>query len=140
MSTASTHARTAPPLDAGRRLSIIVDTMREISRQTDPQVIAKIYGQRMRQLMPFDRFMALSRRDLTRPRYRITRSSLWKDEVNPWLERDRLPLLAGGLLADLIWGDEPRIIDDLSAVVESGDPAAEYLAGMGSLVAIPHYD
>lgn len=140
MSTAPTPARTAPPLDTGRRLSLIVDTMREISRQTDPQVIAKVYGQRMRQLTPFDRFMALSRRDLGRPRYRITRSSLWKDEVNPWQERDRLPLFSGGLLADLIWGDEPRIIDDLPAVLEAGDPAVEYLAGMGSLVAIPHYD
>ena len=131
---------TAKALDTGDRLALIVDTMREISRQTDPQVIARIYGQRMRQLMPFDRFMSLSRRDLDRPRFRITRSSLWKDEVNPWKERDRLPLFSGGLLADLIWGDEPRIIDDLAAVVEPGDPAADYLAGMGSLVAIPHYD
>src|SRR5436305_346278 len=130
----------APPLGTQERLAIIVETMREISRQTDPQVIAKIYGQRMRQLMPFDRFIALSRRDLDRPRFRITRSSLWKDEVNPWKERDRLPLLSGGLFADLIWGDEPRIIDDLAAAVTLQDPAADYLAGMGSLVAIPHYD
>src|SRR5437764_14228494 len=73
----------APPaLDSRQRLTLIVDTMREISRQTDPQVIARIYGQRVRQLTPFDRFMAVSRRDLDRPRFRITRSSLWADEVN----------------------------------------------------------
>ncbi|HEY1378700.1 MAG TPA: PP2C family protein-serine/threonine phosphatase [Gemmataceae bacterium] len=131
---------TSASLDARHRLAIIVETMREISRQTDPQVISRIYGQRMRQLMPFDRFMALSRRDLSRPQFRITRSSLWTEEVNPWKERDRLPLLSGGLLAELIWGDEPRIIDDLAAAVSPDDPAAEYLAGMGSLTAIPHYD
>jgi phosphoserine phosphatase RsbU/P len=130
----------APPLAAQERLGLIVETMRDISRQTDPQVIAKIYGQRMRQLMPFDRHVSLSRRDLAAPRYRITRSSLWKDEVNPWKERDRLPLLSGGLFAELIWGDEPRIIDDLAAALSPDDPAADYFAGMGSLVAIPHYD
>ena len=114
--------------------------MREISRQTDPQVIAHIYGQRMRQLMPMDRFVSLSRRELDRPQFRITRSSLWKEEVNPWKERDRLPLLSGGLFADLIWGDEPRIISDLPAVLTRDDPAHDYIAGMGSLVAVPHYD
>ena len=139
MSTATRHAPAAP-IDTRQRLKIIVDTMREISRQTDPQVISKIYGERMRQLTPFDRFVALSRRELPRPQYRITRSSLWKEEVNPWTERERLPLLSGGLFGDLIWGDEPRIIDDLAAEVHRDDPAREYFDGMGSLTAIPHYD
>jgi sigma-B regulation protein RsbU (phosphoserine phosphatase) len=127
-------------MDTPQRLKIIVDTMREISRQTDPQVISKIYGERMRRLTPFDRFVSLSRRELARPQFRITRSSLWKDEINPWKERDRLPLLSGGLFAELIWGDEPRIIDDLAAAVRRDDPASDYFADMGSLVAIPHYD
>src|SRR3954469_10695677 len=133
MSTATTHAPAGTPLGVRERLALIVDTMREISRQTDPQVIARLYGQRMRQLTPFARHVSLSRRDLSRPRYRITRSSLWKDEVNPWKERDRLPLLSGGLFGELIWGDEPRIIDDLAAAVAPDDPAADYFAGMGSL-------
>jgi sigma-B regulation protein RsbU (phosphoserine phosphatase) len=143
MSTATTaisHFPTAKSMDTRERLALIVDTMREISGQTDPQVISKIYAARMRQLMPTDRFISLSRRDLDRPRYRITRSSLWKEEVNPWKERDRLPLLTGGLFADLIWGDEPRIIDDLPAAVAADDPARDYFADMGSLVAIPHFD
>jgi phosphoserine phosphatase RsbU/P len=140
MSTSATHYQSEKTMDTNQRLALIVDTMREISRQTDPQIISRIYGQRMRELTPFARFAALSRRDLSAPRFRITRSSLWKDEVNPWKERDRLPLLSGGLFADLIWGDEPRIIDDLAALVAPDDPAAEYFAGMGSLVAIPHYD
>src|SRR2546427_2535526 len=112
--------------------------MREISRQTDPQVISKTYSSRMLQLMPLDGFIALSRRDLAPPTFRITRSSRWTEEINPWKERDRLPLLRGGLLGELIYGDEPRLIDDL--VVSPDDPAFEYLDGMRSLVAIPHYD
>jgi phosphoserine phosphatase RsbU/P len=140
MSTTATHYPTAKSLNSRQRLALIVDTMREISRQTDPQVISKIYGQRMRQLIQFARHVSLSRRGLSAPQYRITRSSLWKEEVNPWKERDRLPLLSGGLFAELIWGDEPRIIDDLATVLGPDDAAAEYFAGMGSLVAIPHYD
>jgi sigma-B regulation protein RsbU (phosphoserine phosphatase) len=140
MSTFVTQFPTAKSMDTRQRLALIVDTMREISGQTDPQIIAKIYAARMRQLMPTDRFVALSRRELGQPQYRITRSSLWTEDVNPWKERDRLPLLTGGLFADLIWGDEPRIIDDLSAVLATDDPARDYFTGMGSLVAIPHFD
>ena len=140
MSTAATHFPSAKTMDTKNRLALIVDTMREISRQTDPQVINRVYAQRMRQILPTARFVSLSRRELDRPRYRITRSSLWAEEINPWRERERLPLLTGGLLSELIWGDEPRIIDDLRAVLTAGDPAHGYLAGMGSLVAIPHFD
>lgn len=124
--------------DWQKRLAVIVDTMREISRQTDPQAMVRTYGARMRELVPADRRISLSRRDLTYPRFRITRSTTWHEEINPWKEKDRLPLLEGGLLAELIYGDQPQIIDDLTIRVD--DPAAEYLAGQRSLVAIPLYD
>src|SRR5262245_5576534 len=125
-------------LDWRKRLAFINETMREISRQTDPQVISKTYSSRMRQLLPLDGFISLSRRDLAPPAFRITRSSRWTEEINPWKQRDRLPLVRGGLLGELIYGDEPRLIDDL--IVSADDPAFEYLEGMRSLVAIPHYD
>src|SRR5690606_15363426 len=51
---------------------------------------------------------------------------------------DRLPLIDGGLLAELIYDDEPRIINDLQ--VDPADPAAPYLEGMRSLMALPNYD
>src|SRR5881227_1617681 len=97
-----------------------------------------MYSSRMRELLPIDGFLALSRRDLPAPAYRITRSSRWTEEINPWKQRDRLPLLRGGLLGELLYGDQPRLIDDLT--VSAADPAFEYLDGMRSLVAIPHYD
>jgi sigma-B regulation protein RsbU (phosphoserine phosphatase) len=127
-----------PGSDWQKRLAVIVDTMREISRQTDPQAMVRTYGKRIRQLMPAAGAISLSRRELTFPKYRITRSTTWREEINPWKEKDRLPLLEGGLLGELIYGDEPRIMDDLA--VAAGDPAAPYLSGHRSLAAIPLYD
>ncbi|UCG16988.1 MAG: PP2C family protein-serine/threonine phosphatase [Phycisphaerales bacterium] len=120
------------------RLAQVVETMREMSRQTDPQAMVLAYRKHMNQLMPVDRMVSLSRRGIDPPKYRITRSSIWKEEINPWKEKDRLPLLEGGLLGDLIYGDEPWVIDDLQP--QPGDPAAKYLAGQRSLLAIPLYD
>jgi sigma-B regulation protein RsbU (phosphoserine phosphatase) len=120
------------------RLAHIVETMREMSSQTDPQAMVRAYGARVRKLNPVDRSLSLSRRDLTAPRFRITRCSTWAEEVNPWKEKDRLPVLEGGLLAELIYGDEPRLIDDLQ--ISDDDPAAEYLAGYRSLLAVPNYE
>ncbi|MEX2187090.1 MAG: hypothetical protein WD875_09865, partial [Pirellulales bacterium] len=121
-----------------QRLDIVVDTMRDMSRQTDPQAMVRAYVEKIRQIVPVDSGLSLSRRDLAWPKYRITRSTTWEEDINPWKEKHRLPLLSGGLLAELIYGDEPRIVDDLS--VEDDDPAAEYLSGFGSLMAIPNYD
>jgi sigma-B regulation protein RsbU (phosphoserine phosphatase) len=124
--------------DWQERLAFIVETMRDMSRQTDPQAMVRAYGTRMRQLMQTDRTVSLSRRDLPPTQYRITRSSLWKEEVNPWENKDRLPVLEGGLLGELIYGDEPRVIDEIQ--IAGDDPAAEYFAGMRSLIAVPNYD
>lgn len=119
-------------------LAHVVDMMRAISRHTDPQAMVREYSQRMAKATPVDRAMSLSRRDLASPRVRITRASIWDDSIDPWKSRDTLPVLDGGLLSDLIYGDEPTIIDDLQIVPD--DPAAQWLEGMGSLAAIPVYD
>jgi sigma-B regulation protein RsbU (phosphoserine phosphatase) len=124
--------------DTGERLDAIVSMMREMSLQTDPEAMVRAYGFRLRKLLPTDRFLALSRRGLDAPFYRITRSSTWEEPINPWKQRDRLPSLRGGLLGELIYGDIPRIIDRLE--LDPADPAAPYLEGMGSLMAIPNYD
>src|SRR3954447_3874481 len=95
------------------RMRFIVQTMREMSLQVDPQEMVRTYGARMRQIMPADRWLSLSRRDLEAPRFRITRSSTWQEVVNPWQEKERLPVFSGGLLGELIHSNEPRLIDDL---------------------------
>ena len=121
-------------------LALIDEMMRDMSLQTDPQAMVRAYGSRVRQLMPSDRYVSLSRRELDPPWYRITRSSTWDRVLDPWKERDLLPLLKGGLLGELLYGDGPRLIDDIELVMAPDDPGAEYLRGMRSLVAVPHYD
>ncbi len=127
------------PHDWQFRLAQIMETMRELSTQTDPQAMVREYYERMRQVNPhIDRRLAMSRRGLEYPQFRITRFSEWDDDINPWKEPGRLPLLSGGILAELIYGNEPRIINDL--VVSPTDPASEYLSEQRSLQAIPLLD
>ena len=119
-------------------LDHIVETMREMSRQDDPQAMVRVYGEQMKRYQQTDGFVSLSRRGLSFPQYRITRSSRWTSEINPWKEVERLPLLSGGLMGELIYGDVPRVIDDLQ--VADDDPGRGYFQGHRSLVAVPHYD
>jgi sigma-B regulation protein RsbU (phosphoserine phosphatase) len=120
------------------RLKHILATMRELSLQTDPQAMVRTFSKQMQKLRPIARFVSLSRRDLEPPKYRITRSSTWTADVNPWLDQASLPVLEGGLLGKLFDSDEPQLIDDLQ--VDPDDPAAAYLEGMRSLISMPHYD
>src|SRR5438128_2541186 len=99
--------------DWQQRLALIVDTMRDMSRHTDPQEMVRAYGERIRQFLPSVRRLSLSRRGLRSSWYRITRSTTWTEEINPWREKDRLPLFEGGILAELIYAGEPRVFDDL---------------------------
>jgi len=122
------------------RLGQDAEVVGGMSQQDDPPSMGRTYGARVRKLMPSDRWISLSRRGLEPPWYRITRSSTWSEPVNPWKEKDKLPLFEGGLLGELIYGDEPRIIDDIAPLLKPDDPAHEYLAGQRSLMAIPHYD
>jgi len=120
------------------RLAYVVEMMREMSEQSDPQEMVKAYAARVRRLLPSDRQIAVSRRDLEAPRYRITRSSHFKESINPWKERHRLPVFERGLLGELIYAGEPKIISNL--VVADDDPAVEHLSGQRSLVALPQLD
>jgi phosphoserine phosphatase RsbU/P len=126
--------------DWQERLAYIVDAMREMSMQTDAQEMVRSYGSRVRSLLPVARWLSVSRRGLEAPWYRITRSSTWTESINPWKQKDQLPLLEGGLLADMIYGDEPRLIDDIAPLLAADDPAIDYLSGFRSLMAVPHYD
>jgi sigma-B regulation protein RsbU (phosphoserine phosphatase) len=124
-----------------QRLDHVVETMRELSKQTDPQTMVKQYAQRVRKIMPSDSFVAISRRNLEAPQYRITRSTLWEKTnraVNPWENGDQLPVFGRGLFGELIYSERPALIENLS--VESDDPAAEYCDGSCSLLAIPLFD
>lgn len=121
-----------------QRIVAVAATMRDLSKADDPQTMAQVYLRHLRQLFPCDGIVAASRRDLPAPHYRVTRSTLWTEDFNPWVDRDSLPVLTGGILGELLYGDEARVIDEPE--VADGDPAREHLAGYRSMVAIPMYD
>ncbi len=127
-----------PQLPWKQRLDFVVEMMREMSSNTDPQQMVQAYIRKIRVLIPADRWMAISRRDLQAPNFRITRSDMWDSPVNPWTDRNALPHLQGGLCAELIYAEEPRIINDLQ--IADDDPAREYFHGMHSLQAVPQFD
>ncbi len=120
------------------RLAVSVAVMRELSQYSDPQEMYAVFTRRMAQLFPVSRQLSISRRGLRSPHYRVTRFNRWTDPVNPWKEAHRLPVHEGGLLAQLLYADEPRVVEELS--LDPSDPANEYLSGQRSLLAIPHFD
>src|SRR5688572_18451173 len=91
-------------------LAIVDRTMRAISGVTDPEELVQAYWEGIGDLMPIADYMSVSRRDLAAPRYRVTRSSRFVEEFNPWTQRERLPLLSGGLVAELAYANRPDVI------------------------------
>ena len=120
------------------RLAVSVDVMRELSRYTNSEEMYHVFVRRMSQLYPTSRQISLSRRGLHRPDVRVTRYNLWTNRVDPRRDAHLLPQLQGGLFAELLYADEPRVIDDLQ--LSTGDPAFEYLADQRSLLAIPLFE
>jgi sigma-B regulation protein RsbU (phosphoserine phosphatase) len=121
-------------------LDIVDRTMRAISGVTDPDELVNTYYSGIGKLIPDNDYISLSRRDVPPPKYLITRSSRFKQSLNPWTQRDRLPLLSGGLLGEIIYANGPVIIDDLPARLSPDDPAYSYLEDFASLIALPQYD
>ena len=56
-----------------------------------------------------------------------------RETIDPWHQKERLPRFSGGLLADLIYGDEPRLIDDITPLFAPDDPA-QGIPGRNALV------
>jgi phosphoserine phosphatase RsbU/P len=123
------------------RLDLVVQMMRAVSLERDPQKMVRVYGEWVSKLMPVDWFVSVSRRDLIAPWYRITRSDLWEEQgkvVNPWKQRDELPLFDRGLLGELIYSEKPYLNNDVT--IDPSDPAYEHLRGFRSMIAVPTYE
>ena len=122
-------------------LGEIYETMREMSLQTDPQLMVRQYGDRMRRVFPDQHRVSLSRRGLEYPQYRVTRTSRWEDAgryVDPWEQPEQTEVKSGGLLAELIYANQARVFDDLT--LSEDDPAYEFFGDCRSLLAIPLLD
>lgn len=123
-----------------RRLELVMQTMRELSLQSDPAAAVSAYAARMRTFYGYQGIVAISRRFEQHPLVRVTRSHTFTNPVDPWRERHKLPLLRGGLFAKLIYDGQPVVIPDLDAVLEPNDPCRPYVEGFRSLIAVPHFD
>jgi len=120
------------------RLAYVVETMREISQYSNPHEMVAAYSQRMQAANP-GWILSLSRRGVDPPKFVLARDSRrWESQANPWRERDKLPVLEGGILGELVYSNEVRLIQDL--VVPEDDPAHEVLDGIRSLASIPVFD
>ena len=124
--------------DWQERLATVVNIMRELSAIDDPRELVDRFGGYISRVITRDRSMVLSRRGVPPHHYLITRFSEWENAADPWTERHKLPLLEGGILGELIYSNEPRLINNLE--LEPDDPAYPYLEGMHSLLTMPHYD
>ena len=121
-------------------LSIIDGVMKAISGVTDPEELVGIYWQGIHELLPMHDYLSASRRDVEPPGYLITRSSRFEEDINPWLQRERLPRMSGGVLGEIVYGNKPVFIEDLPARLSPDDPAWFYLQGFQTLLAFPHYE
>ncbi len=121
-------------------LAIIDWTMKAISGVTDPAQLVEVYWTGIGELIEMGDYVALSRRNVEPPFYLVTRSSRFTEHPNPWTQRERLPMLSGGLLGELAYANQPVLIEDLPARVSDDDPGRFYLQGFEKLLALPQYD
>jgi len=124
--------------DWQRDLTIVNEIMRDVSRQTEPQELVRVYSQGVRRLRHIDRLVSMSRRGLESPWYRITRDSRQAEQIDPWRQRDRLPLLREGYLGELLYAAEPRIVTDIK--IPDSDPTRAYFDGMRAFYTLPQWD
>jgi phosphoserine phosphatase RsbU/P len=120
------------------RLDQIADMMREMSAQTDPQVMVSAYGQRVRKIQANDGFIAVSRRGLAQGQYKITRATAWTDSPDPWKEPHKFPIRTTGILGQWLYEDKPKLIQNFQPPKD--DPAYDLFMGSQSVAIIPQYD
>jgi HD-GYP domain-containing protein (c-di-GMP phosphodiesterase class II) len=125
------------PNGNGDLLSLVLGAAREMSRHEDPAEVTRIALAHGRKILRFDRSITATRRDMESGAVRITRCDAPGTNFHDPTGRDEFPPHSGGLLATLLYGGEPVLIEDL--LVPADDPSAPYLQGMRSMAAIPQF-
>lgn len=120
------------------RLDQIVDMMREMSAQTDPQEMVRAYGKRVREIQANDGFIAVSRRGLGAGEYKITRATAFTENYDPWRQPEKFPVYTSGVLGEWLYADKPQLILDFRCPPD--DPAAHLFGNARSVAIIPQYD
>ncbi len=117
------------------RLREYLQLVRDLSLAKDPHEMIQSYRTRAQFVVPSDAILSLSRHNMPPGLLRITRSTRWKEEINPWREVRKLPVVERGMLRTLLEGGLPVKVDELE--VDPDDPFAEYAEGMSSMIAAP---
>ena len=125
-------------LSVEERLATIISTVKALSSTDDPRDMVRVFGEQVGNLIPRDASLTMTRRNVAAPKFQISRYSEWENPVDPWLEPEKLPILEGGLLGDLIFGAKAVVMIDFE--IEEDDPAYEYLHGFRTLMSMPSFD
>lgn len=127
-----------PPSDWRTQLQLVDDLMKAVSLETDAQSLVRTYAKGVRALFHSDNVVSISRRDLDAPWYRITRSRRWEHEINPWQQRDQLPILSGGLFGEWLYEGKAQFIEHFD--VDEDDPGYFHLKDLHAAFVMPQYD
>ena len=120
------------------RLSTILNTVKALSGTDDPREMIQVFGEQVNHLLTRDASITLTRRNVDAPKFQISRYSEWVDPIDPWLEPEKLPVLEGGILGDLIFGSKAVVMVDYE--IKEDDPAYQYLHGYRTLMSSPSFD
>jgi len=121
-------------------LEIIDRTMKAVSGITDPNEMVQVYWDGVDDLWPMEHYVSLSRRGVEAPKVVVTRSSRFTEHFNPWTQREKLPVLSGGILSEIAYADKPMVINDLDQRLKPDDPGHFFLHGFKTLIALPQYE
>lgn len=131
------QSRIRETITSAQRLREYVDLLRFMSTASDPHDFVVTFRSKAQFVSPFDHSITLSRRDLPQGQVRITRSTRWQEDLNPWKNQHRLPIVDRGILPRLIEAATPAKFDHLA--IDPNDPFAPHAEGMRSLMAAPNY-
>ncbi len=141
----ATHVKLADLSHAGR-VDQILELLRSISLARTPVDVLRAFAAKYWPLRPVEFVLSLSTRDLKPPQYRITRQvhvgqvlrgQAVYNPIEPYRNRDAIPVRSGGFLWSLIEDGKPKLIRDMH--VHDDPVASELLAGLRSAMIVPLY-
>ncbi len=123
-------------------VEVFMDMVARLSQATAPKDVMNIYGQAVRKARGDMALITLSCKGLKPGQYRITRQLDYDwtniaESNDPWRDRDRLTIHAGGILGRLIATSQPKLATDLR--VEHDPVLADWLAKFRTLAAVPNF-
>ena len=129
------QSRIPTDVTSARRLKEYVALARELSLIHDPHEMVASYRKRSRFVVPAAQSASFSRRGMPPNKVRVTRSTRWESDINPWKQAELLPIIDRGIIPRLMLAGHAIKIDELD--VPDDDPFALYAHGMRSLIAAP---